>query len=123
MLSEPQIQTNSKGKPTGVTHEDVEYVCIPLSQFDRVAADFINTVDKCSESPVRTSFASGYRFALERLGLHYFNQQLPEVPNFQHQNMVRKQINIGGASYYEDEVLERLKSLSTVKSIQRKWSK
>jgi hypothetical protein len=119
LLSEPQIQTNSKGKPTSVIHEDIEYVCIPLSQFDRVAADFINTVDKSMESPIRTSFASGYRFALERLGMVYFGD-IPEVPRFPHENKIRKQIKIAGDTYYEDEVLERLGKLPTTQSIWRK---
>lgn len=119
MPSEPQIQVNTKGKPTAVIHEDVEYVCIPRSQLDRVAADFTNTLDKSSESAIRTSFASGYRFALERLGMVYFGN-VPEVPRFPHENKIRHQIKIGGDTYYEDEVLERLGRLPTTQSIWRK---
>lgn len=119
MLSEPQVQVNTKGKPTAVIHEDVEYVCIPRSQLDRVTADFTNTLEKCSESAIRTSFASGYRFALERLGMVYFGD-VPEVPRFPHENKIRTQIKIGGDTYYEDEVLERLGKLPTTQSIWRK---
>lgn len=119
MLSEPRVEINSKGKPTAVVHEDVEYICIPRSQLDRVTADFTNTLEKCSESAIRTSFASGYRFALERLGMVYFGE-VPEVPRFPHENKIRKQIQIAGDTYYEDEVLERLGSLPTTESIWRK---
>ena len=114
-----EVQTNSKGKPISLLHEDVEYVCIPRSQLQRVADDFNQTVAKSEESPIRTSFASGYRFALERLGMVYFGD-IPEVPRFPHENKIRKQIQIAGDTYYEDEVLERLGSLPTTQSIWRK---
>ncbi len=120
MSYDSKIQTNAKGKPTSILHEDVEYVCIPRSQFDRLANDFIQTLDKSTESAIRTSFVSGYRFALERLGLHYFNVEIPEVPKFTHEHHVRKKIKIGNNSYYEDEVLERLNALPSTESIWRK---
>lgn len=119
MQSEPEVQTNNKGKPVRVIHDDVEYVCIPQSQLDRVTSDFTQTLDKSTESPIRSAFASGYRFALERLGMVYFGN-VPEVPRFPHENKIRKQIKIAGDTYYEDEVLERLGSLPTTQSIWRK---